>query len=463
MSAILRVVIVGAGPAGLYAADALTFDTKRAVQVDLIDRLPTPFGLLRYGVAPDHFKMKSLEKLMQRIIERPAVRFLGNIAIGQNVTRAELLDRYDAIIYATGAPIDRRLRIEGEELPCSVSAADFVAWYNGHPECSIDFRPIDAPKVAIIGVGNVALDVARLLLKSRESLRVTDIACRALRHLAMHRPADVYIVGRRSAAQARFTPKELRELGELEDVDVIVDPEELVVSDLEAREASEDPNLALNLATLRGWAKRPLQSAPHRLHFRFLLQPERIVGNSRVEALHLQRMQSDGDRGVYGTGRSIELRVGAVIRSIGYTGQLIQDVPYDPKGGTIPSLSGRLIEDGAPAAREFVTGWARRGSTGVIGTNRGDAAEVAELILATMKPTARRGTQPDLPELMAARGVPIVTAAGWALIDSMERELGKEQGRPRVKLESSPDMLRVGGEIRALAPAHASARKERLQ
>jgi ferredoxin--NADP+ reductase len=443
MAARLRVVIIGAGPAGLYAADALTFDARHGVQVDLIDRLPTPFGLLRNGVAPDHFKIKSLEKVMQRIIERPAVRFLGNITLGKDVTRGELLDRYDAIIYAYGAPIDRRLHIAGEDLPCSISASDFVAWYNGHPERSVDSSCLVASKVAIIGVGNVALDMARMLLISRDKLRVTDIASRALRHLTIHRPADVYIVGRRSAAQAKFTPKELRELGDLEDVDIVVDPGELAIGDFEARVLAEQPNSALNLETLRTWAQKPLKKAPHRLHFRFLLQPERIEGNSRVEAICLQRMKGDGTGSVCGTGRYIEIGVGAVIRSIGYTGQSLQDIPFDPKSGTVPNLHGRLISQDGAAAHEFVTGWARRGSTGVIGSNRSDATEVAESILATMTPAARSDSRSDLVELVAARGVPFVTAAGWSLIDLMERELGKEQGRPRVKLENATEMLNV--------------------
>jgi ferredoxin--NADP+ reductase len=434
-------VIVGAGPAGLYAADALTYQAGPNAEVDVLDRLPTPFGLLRYGVAPDHFKMKSLEKVMQRIIDRPSVRFLGNVALGTDVTRADLLERYDAVIYAYGAPLARRLNIAGEELPGSAAASDFVAWYNGHPECSVDFGGFVASSVAIIGMGNVALDVARILLMQRDKLPVTDIADRALRHLVEHRPTDVYIVGRRGVAQARFTLKELREIGDLEDVAIIVDPDELAVSEIDVHELAGKPDMAPILQTFHGWAKAPRKATPHRLHFRFLLEPERIQGTSRVEAIRLQRMTGDSRGVTRGTGEYVEIRSGAVIRSLGQTGRMLPDIPFDPKTGTVPNVQGRVAGRHGPAAKEFVTGWARRGSTGVIGNTRGDAAELAELIRTTIRSEPEGAAPPDLIELLAARGVQVVTAECWSRIDRRERDMGKELGRPRVKLESVGEML----------------------
>jgi ferredoxin/flavodoxin---NADP+ reductase len=439
MDARLRVVIVGAGPAGLYAADALTFDVAKSVQVDLLDRLPTPFGLLRHGVAPDHLKIKSLEKVLQRIIDRPAVRFMGNITVGKDVERSELLDRYDAVIYATGAPVDRRLNIGGENLPGSVSASDFVAWYNAYPECSIDIGPLSASRVAVLGAGNVALDVARMLLISRDKLKSTDVAERALRHLRIHKPDDVYVIGRRSAAQAKFTPKELRELGDLEDVDIIVSPEDLLLSDTDSNTVAQQPQLALNMQVLHDWASTPPKNKAHRLHFRFLLQPERIEGEACVRSLRLQTM--DPRDTSLRTGRQIDLDVGAVIRAIGFTGQPFAGIPHDAVSGTIRNVNGRVLSDYDGVDQEFVTGWARRGSTGVIGSNRADATEVAELVLSSAKPIRRDPHQSDLLDLLGKRGVTVVTAERWSLIDLEERKRGTEQGRPRIKLESTREML----------------------
>jgi ferredoxin--NADP+ reductase len=443
MAAHPRVAIVGAGPAGLYAADALTFDQNNGIRVDVIERLPTPFGLLRNGVAPDHLKIKSLEKLMQRIIERPAVRFFGNVTLGEQIAREELLGLYDAIIYAYGAPTDRRLGIAGEELRGCVSASDIVAWYNGHPECLLNVDTFSASKVAIIGVGNVALDVARILLVSRNRLWNTDIAARALQHLMTYRPTDVYIIGRRSVAQAKFTPKELRELGGLEDVDIIVDAAELAICDSDAQQMADRSELTLVLETLQSWAERPQKNAPHRIHFRFLLEPDRIEGSSQVEAIRLRRMKNDGSGSILATSQYVTLNVGAVIRSIGYRGKPVHGVPFDSKSGAVPNEGGRVITQRDAAAREFVTGWARRGANGVIGSNRGDATEVAESILASLKPAAVFRHHTDLEDVLLARGVEFVTGQRWAQIDSIERALGKERARPRVKLENIGELMKA--------------------
>jgi ferredoxin/flavodoxin---NADP+ reductase len=437
MTAALKVAIVGAGPAGLYAVDALT--TKGAVnaRVDVIDRLPAPFGLLRYGVAPDHLKMKSLEIAMQRILERPGVRFFGHVEFGCDVMREDLLGRYDAIIYANGAATDRRLGIPGEDCPGSSSATAFVAWYNGHPVGSLDPRLFEARSVAVIGLGNVALDVARVLAKSADAFTNTDVPQSVLDRLHGSAIRDIYIVGRRSAAYARFTTKELRELGELPDVGVIVDRQNLELDREDLRLAVDDPLVARNLDVLQEWSSRPDRETNRRIHFLFGVHPIAMLGSERIECLRLAR-SPHGDL----PAETTNLAVQWVLRSVGYRGTPLPGVPFDQTTATIPNIGGRVLVGDAPNGREYVTGWARRGPRGVLGTNKSDSAEVVESVLSDVQePNRSARHHDDLCDLLAARGVHFVDLRGWQRIMAAERGLGSKLGRSRVKLCRTEDLL----------------------
>jgi ferredoxin--NADP+ reductase len=443
----LKVAVVGAGPAGIYTADALTFDQQRNVRVDILERLPTPFGLLRYGVAPDHFKMKSLEKVLQRVLDRPAIRFFGNVNFGVDIARGDLLELYDAIVYAPGAAGDRRLSIPGEDYAGNLSATEFVAWYNGHPHGTLDPNALDARSVAVIGMGNVAVDVTRMLLKRRDILSVTDIPQDVLGRLCEYRPTDVYLIGRRGVAHAKFTPKELRELGEMEGVDIVVSPDELVLDDVNRRAMDQDPNIGLNVATLHEWAARPLTGSPHRIHLRFLLRPVQILGDGHVRSILLERMALDGNGSVKRTEELLELPVAMILRSVGHRGYPLCGVPFDPMDGIIPNQLGRVVFNGDIAPREFVTGWARRGPRGVLGTNRADALEVAEIILSNIEPSAAPPDRADLSNVLASNGIRPVTLSGWSSINAAEIALGKALGRARVKLNSYVDLLSASDSV----------------
>jgi ferredoxin--NADP+ reductase len=443
MEPVLHVAVVGSGPAGLYATDALTQGSEPRPRVDVFDRLPTPFGLLRYGVAPDHLKMKSLEAGMQRILARDGVRFFGNVEFGRDVTRAELLASYGAVIYANGAARDRRIGIAGEELAGSVAATDFVAWYNGHPAavCS-GLKALDAGSVAVIGVGNVALDLARILAKPAADFRPTDMPAQALDVLRSSTVRDVYILGRRSAAHAKFTSKELRELGELSGVDIIVDPADVEVGVPGEQLAAADANVAKNLDILRGWAARPAGDAPRRIHICFNTNPTALLGAGRVEAIRLERMLTTAAGSVLGSGSFSELPVQLVLRSVGYRGESLLDVPFDESAGIIPSRGGRVLhEDGTASNREYVTGWARRGPQGVLGNNKSDAAEVAAAVLADSAARIAHRSTVATADLLQERGVHHVDLQGWLAIVAAERIHGSRLGRSRVKLSSREELL----------------------
>jgi ferredoxin/flavodoxin---NADP+ reductase len=426
-----RVAIVGAGPAGLYAADALIQST-RVEGVDLIDELPAPFGLLRYGVAPDHLKMKSLETTLQRILERPGVRFFGNVRFGRDITRADLLSLYDSVIYATGAATDRSLNIRGESLPRSFASRDFVAWYNGHPFGRFEVETQRMQRVAVIGAGNVALDVARVLAKPAESFTATDVPDTVLQFLRSSPVRDIHVLGRGSAAQARFTTKELRELGQIEGVEVRIDPRDLTLDEQDQRLAAADANVMRNIEVLREWAARPPGNAARRIHFRFNSRPLEIVGTGAVEAIRIWHSREISP--------TLHLPIDAVFRCIGYFGSALPDVPFDGNTGTIPNINGRVI-DSTGSSREYVTGWARRGPRGVLGTNKSDAAEVAEALLADAELRGGRQYSADLATVLAEKRLEPVTAKGWASICAAERALGARSARARIKLCTFEELL----------------------
>jgi ferredoxin/flavodoxin---NADP+ reductase len=438
----LRVAVVGAGPAGFYAAGHL-LAAQRPVTVDLFDRLPTPFGLVRAGVAPDHPKIKSVVRVYEKTAAHEGFRFFGGVELGRDLHRADLLERYHAVIYAIGAATDRRLGIPGEELPGSEAATTFVGWYNGHPDHPDREFDLNCERVVVVGNGNVAIDCARMLALSLEELRATDTADHAIETLASDAVKEIVILGRRGPVQAAFTNPELLELGELELADVIVDPADLELDPasqafLESDEA--DKTCRENVRILREYAARKPEGKPKRIVLRFLTSPVELKGNGRVEQIVLERNslepRDDGSLAARPTGERDTLDCGLVLRSIGYKGIAIPEVPFDERRGTIPNVAGRVIDGEHHVTGEYVTGWIRRGPSGVIGTNKKDGQEAASSLIADAEagilnePTA----DDDIADLLGGRGVDVVTWEGWRRIDEHETRLGSDSGRPRVKL-----------------------------
>jgi ferredoxin--NADP+ reductase len=433
----LRVAVLGSGPAGLYSAAALT--DVDDVFVDVIDRLPTPFGLVRYGVAPDHLKIKSVAATLRRILDRDQVRFLGNVHFGPDVTLAELHAHYDAVVLATGAALDRRLGIPGEDLPGSFSATEFVAWYSGHPDSEVERFSLSARAAAVIGVGNVAVDVIRILAKSADELRSTDMPDHVLDVLAASHLEDLYLIGRRGPAYAKFTTNELRELGELANADVVVDPDDLVIDDAAQELLDTSPAVRRNLDVLREWSVREPRGRPRRIHLRFGVSPVAVVGEDQVEAI---RLSSTG-AGPTASTEQQRLPIQLLLRAIGYRGAPSPDLPFDRELGVIPNAAGRIMRDGATSPREYVAGWIKRGPTGVIGTNKSDAAETVRQLLEDAS-SWDDGPSRD-PEaiiaLLRGRGVEVVDKAGWDSIDRHEMELGVARSAERVKIAERHQLL----------------------
>lgn len=438
----LRVAVVGAGPSGLYAVKSLV-QSARGVSVDVFDRLPTPYGLVRYGVAPDNQKMKSVIRVLRGSFDpENDVRFLGNVRFGEDLTRTDLRAHYDAVVYATGTQGDRHLGIPGEDLPASYGAKEFVNWYCGHPDAAERDFPLVGPEVAVVGAGNVALDVVRMLAKSTEEIGATDVPDRVLEAFADSRITDVHMLARRGPVQAKFTPVELREMGELINADIVIDPEELALAPGDEERAEESKTLRTNLALLREWAQRPPSGKPRRVHMRFLRSPVRILGTDRVEGLELERNELTDGGGVRGTGEYERLEVQMVLRAVGYQAFPLPDVPFDPATSTVPHDEGRVLDaDGRQQVGEYVTGWAKRGPTGVIGTNKNDAAETVRSLLADLDQLAADGEAQDITRLLDKRDVDYVDWAGWLRLDAHETGLGEPYGRPRVKIPDLATML----------------------
>ncbi len=450
----LDVAVVGSGPAGLYTAEALikqaaALDPPVTVRVDVLDRLPTPYGLVRYGVAPDHPSIKSIAEYLRKILEHPDVRFLGGVHLGDDMTRAELLASYDAVVYATGAMRDRRLGIGGEDLPGSYAATDFVNWYCGHPDMDPGAFTLDAESVAVIGVGNVAVDVARILVRDPAELAATDVSQPVLDALIASKVREVHVIGRRGPAQAKFTTKELRELGELAGVDIVVPGPEADLSTFDAagegqQLAGADRRVRGNLAVIGDWASRPPTGQARRLTVRFWLRPTEIHGAERVSALTLERTRLDEHGRLTGTGELETIDVQMVLRSVGYQSVPLAGVPFDGKTHTVPNEAGRVLgPDGEPLPREYVSGWLKRGPTGVIGTNKSDAADTVRSLLADCVPgagageAAARAAHEPLAEVLAGRGVVAVSYTDWLRVEQAERDLATALGRgARVKLAS---------------------------
>jgi ferredoxin--NADP+ reductase len=432
----LRVAVIGSGPAGIYACETLV---KAGATVDVFDALPAPYGLVRYGVAPDHLKIKSVARTLCRVLESPGVRFIGNVAYGTDLRLDELRRCYDATVFATGSPHDRRLGIAGEDLPGSVAAADVVNWYSALPGATAS--GLDATDVAIIGAGNVALDVARILAKGAAALDFTDMPDDVLETLGKAGATDIHIVARRGPAQAKFTLVELREMGELPDADVVVDPADLQLDDA-SREAMAARRTTRTMVELfEKWSRQPLTGKPRRVHFHFLAKPVALIGSDRVQTLQVERQQLDGSGGVRGLGELQVIPAQLVVRSIGYRGRPIPGLPFDESAGTVPNEAGRVDHDG-----NYVAGWIKRGPTGVIGTNRSDAAETVATLLsdADTLPRAPERAPDAILRVLADRGVDYVTWDGWLKLDQHELELGRARGRERTKLAELAEMLKIG-------------------
>jgi ferredoxin--NADP+ reductase len=474
----LQVAVVGSGPAGLYTAEALikqaaALDPPCAIKVDVLDRLPTPYGLVRYGVAPDHKSIKSIAEYLRKVLEHDGVEFIGGVHLGEDVTRADLLAAYDGVVYATGAMRDRQLAIPGEDLPGSVAATDFVNWYCGHPDVEPSAFTLDAESVAVIGVGNVAVDVARILIRNPEELRETDVSQPVLDALMASKVREVHMIGRRGPAQAKFTTKELRELGELDGVDVVVMADEADLDAFDAtgesaRLAQADRHVRGNYAVISDWAGRAPAGGGRRLTIRFWLKPVEITGGNVVEGLTVERTRLDESGKLVGTGELETLPVQMVLRSVGYQSVPLDGVPFDDRTSTVPNEAGRVLgPDGQPLPGEYVAGWLKRGPTGVIGTNKSDAAETVRSLLADLAggpgpddvqlpragllrmPAAEETVaevESKLRQLLADRNLKHVSYADWLRIETAEKELAAALGRgARVKLASRADINKACG------------------
>jgi len=450
----LRVAIVGAGPAGFYAAGQLLSAADLAVKVDVFDRLATPWGLVRAGVAPDHPKIKSVSRVYEKIARTPGFRFHGNVEVGADVTHDELAEHYHAVLYAVGSPTDRKLGIPGEDLPGSHAATEFVAWYNGHPDYAEHEFDLSSSRAVVVGNGNVALDVARMFALSPEELATTDTADHALEALRHSKVREIVVLGRRGPAQAAYTNPELRELKDLADAEVVVDRAEV---ELDGRSRafleSDEANMTArrNVEIVTDYAHAVRTGRRRRIVLRFLLSPVEILGEERVEGVRIVRNElvpSARGSGLIAqrTKETEVIETGLVFRSIGYRGSPTPGVPFDDRRATIHNDGGRVTdpETGAPLSGVYAAGWIKRGPSGVIGTNKRCAQETVDLLLEDL--TANRLPQPSgdpdaLLERIAARGGELVDYVGWEAIDEHERGLGAVQGRPRVKLVRQEQLL----------------------
>jgi ferredoxin/flavodoxin---NADP+ reductase len=446
----LRVAVVGSGPAGFYASDALLKSADPAVSVDLLDRLPTPWGLVRLGVAPDHENIKAVSRAFEKTAARPGFRFFGNVDVGRTVTHDELLERYDAVVYTVGAQTDRRLGIPGEDLPGSWPATAFVAWYNGHP----DFQDLDfdlsGERAVVVGNGNVAIDCARMLGLTAEELASTDTVEEAERAIVGSGIREIVMLGRRGPVQAAFTPPELQELGELAGCDVAVDPADLELDAASADALEHDRERARrNVDLLREFAAREPRGLPRRIVLRFLVSPVALVGDGKVEAVEVVRNELVLERGRLAarpTGATETIPCSLVLRSVGYLGVALPGVPFDAGAGVMPNEGGRVTG----AERTYCAGWIKRGPSGVIGTNKKDATETVELLLedARAGKLAASGDG-DLAALLDERGALFVEYDGWRAIDAVERAAGEPLGRPRVKVTGWSDLLDTGRSVQS--------------
>lgn len=444
----LAVAVVGSGPAGIYVTDQLLRAQREGgVAVDVLERLPAPSGLVRYGVAPDHPDIKSISRTLMGVLADERVRLLGNVGVGDGphqVPVADLHERYDAVVVAVGASIDADLAVPGVELPGCVGASEVVSWYGGHPDGARSWD-LSAREVAVVGVGNVALDVARVLARPADDLLGTDVPHAVYEQLAASALTDVHLFGRRGADAVRFTAHELRELGAVEGLDVLVDPAELELDEATEAAVAADRAKRPVLAALRELAGRQPTGAPRRVHLHLNAAPVAVLGTDRVEGLRTERTVTvDGT--LTSTGETTDWPVGAVVRAVGYTGAPLAGVPFDQRRGVVPNDAGRVLgEDGSPVPGLYVNGWIKRGPSGLIGASRRDARETVASLLADadaglLPVPARRGPA-AVDALLAADGVEVVDLTGWGRLDAHEEAAGAPVGRGRVKVVDHEAMI----------------------
>ena len=454
MSAPLRIAVVGAGPAGIYAADILkkaAAEHGRETFIDLFEQLPAPYGLVRYGVAPDHPRIKGIIAALREVLESGVVRLFGNVRFGHDITLDDLERLYHGVIFATGATKDAPLEIDGIDLPGSYGAADFVSWYDGHPDVPREW-PLEAREIAVIGNGNVALDVARMLVKHPEDLLPTEVPANVVEGLEASPVTDVHVFGRRGPLGVKFTPLELRELGELRDVDMILHDEDFGV-DPDEDALKQNKQILVISRVLEQWRQRETGQASRRLHLHFWSRPDAVLGDGKVEAIRVERTRPTGDDegpALVGTGEYREIPVQAVYRAVGYFSSPLPDVPFDERRGVIPNEAGRVMDGMRPMPGMYATGWIKRGPVGLIGHTKSDAKETIEQLLGDehswWKPVSYDADA--VPALLAERGVAWTDIAGWIRLDEHEMALGEPHGRTRVKVVPRDEMISISRDER---------------
>lgn len=445
----LRVAVVGAGPAGVYAADLLLKHAPEdiAVSIDLFERLPAPYGLVRYGVAPDHPRIRGIIDALRDVLDRGVIRIFGNVNYGTDITMDDLKRHYHAVIFATGAILDADLAIPGIHLPGSLGAADFVNWYDGHPDVPRTW-PLTSSSVAVIGNGNVALDVARVLAKFADDMLPTDIPDNVYEGLKASAVTDVHVIGRRGPAQSKFTPLELRELGEVPGVDMVLDPRDFVYDEQSQQEIESNNQKRVLARIYQSWLDREPGTASHRIHLHFYAKPVEVLGDevAGVTGVRIERTEPTGDGGVRGTGEFSDIAVGQVYRAIGYSGSPVAEVPFDAARGVFPNVGGRVVdESGAVVPGVYATGWIKRGPVGLIGSTKSDALETVQNLLADRSSLWQPAepSEESIPELLASRNVAYTDLDGWHRLDAHEREQGAARGRERIKTVDRDLMVRV--------------------
>ncbi|CAN5450363.1 FAD-dependent oxidoreductase [soil metagenome] len=444
----LRLAIVGAGPAGIYAADILLKQEREFdVSIDLFDHLPAPYGLVRYGVAPDHPRIKGIITALRDVLDRGDIRIFGNVRYGIDLTLDDLKKHYNAVIFSTGAIRDAALDIPGIDLPRSYGAADFVSWYDGHPDYPREW-PLESSSVAVIGVGNVALDVARILAKHAEDLLPTEIPANVYAGLKASPVTDVHVFGRRGPMQVKFTPLELRELGELRDVDMIVDEEDFDYDEASRTAIETNKQVFVIDKVLSQWRARDVGSASRRLHLHFHARPVSVLGTpaTGVTGFRYERTKPDGAGGVVGTGEFREVEIGAVYRAVGYFGSPLDGIPFDEKRGVIPNREGQVVgDDDEVIPGIYATGWIKRGPVGLIGHTKSDAMEtISHLVIDQANWWAPADPSPEaIVALLESRGVAYTDLEGWHSLDSHEIALGEQEGRARIKVVDRDEMIAV--------------------
>lgn len=449
----LRVAIMGSGPSGFYAAEHLLSQEKIKTEIDMYDSLPTPFGLVRGGVAPDHAKIKSVVKVYEKTAARNGFEFLGNVQFGKDVFLPDLKEHHDAIIFATGAKSDRRMGVPGEDLEGNFPATDFVGWYNGHPDYADLSFDLSCEKVAVVGIGNVAMDVTRILARDPSSLQETDIAGYALEALRKSKIKEIYLLGRRGPAQAAFTNPEIRELGELPGADLVIDPKEVDLDDLSRASVNSGEGgtrVKGNIDIMTEQSKRGWGQKPRKIHLKFLVSPVEVLGEGgKATAVKIEKNKlykdSSGTLRPKGSGEFEVLPVSLIFRSIGYMGVPLPDIPFDQKKGTIPNQTGRIVDPNSGKILEglYVAGWAKRGPSGVIGTNKPDSIETANKVLEDFqgKTSPEEKTRSALTEALKTKKIKYVTFSDWKKLDELEIERGKKNGKIREKFPHIAEMI----------------------